>query len=56
MKNTKKSFSHILKLFTSTKREGLTGLSLPQFCACPKPGLKFSMSYVVVFFVFSELR
>jgi hypothetical protein len=27
------------------------------FCACPKPGSGFSMSYVVVFFlVFSELR
>ena len=33
----------------------LTGLTLPHWCVCPKPG--FLTSYVVVlFFVFSELR
>jgi hypothetical protein len=34
----------------------LTGLTLPHFCACPKPGPGFPTSYVVVFFVFSKLR
>ena len=34
----------------------LTGLSPPHVCACPKPRPKSSTSYVVVFFVFSELR
>ena len=32
-----------------------TGLTLPYFCACPKPGPGFTMSYVVVL-LFSELR
>jgi hypothetical protein len=27
----------------------LTGLTLSHFCACPKPGPGFPMSYVVVF-------
>jgi hypothetical protein len=33
-------------------------MSLTQslFCACLKPGTGFSMSYALVFFVFSELR
>jgi hypothetical protein len=31
----------------------LTGLTLPYFCACPKPGLGFLTSFVMVFFVFS---
>jgi hypothetical protein len=26
------------------------------FCTCPKPGSGFLMSYVVVFFVFTDLR
>ena len=34
----------------------LTGLTPPHFCACSKPGPWFPTSYVVVFFVFSELR
>jgi len=34
----------------------LTVLTPPHFCACPKSGSGFLMSYVVVFFVFSELR
>ena len=34
----------------------LTSLTLPHFCACPKPGPGFLMSYVVVFFMFNELR
>ena len=33
----------------------LNGLTLPHFCACPKPGPWFPTSYVV-FFVFSEWR
>jgi hypothetical protein len=28
----------------------LTGLTPPYFCACPKPGPAFPMSYVVVIF------
>ena len=28
----------------------LTDLTLPQFCACPKPGPEFPMSYVMVLF------
>ena len=31
-------------------------LTPPHFCACTKPGLGFPTSYVVVFFMFSELR
>ena len=27
----------------------LTGLTLPYFCACPKPGPGILMSYVVIF-------
>ena len=34
----------------------LTGLIPPHFYACPNPGPGFLTSYVVVFFVFSELR
>ena len=34
----------------------LTGLTLSQFCACPKPGPGFPTSYIMVFFVFNELR
>ena len=34
----------------------LTCLTLPHFCACPKPGPGFPTSYVMVFFVLSELR
>jgi hypothetical protein len=33
----------------------LTGLTLPLFPACPKPGPGFPTSYVV-FFMFNELR
>jgi len=29
-------------------------LTPPHFCACPKSGSEFSMSYVMVSFVFSE--
>jgi hypothetical protein len=37
------------------KKEGLvSALTPPYVCACPKPGLGFPTSYVVVFFVFSE--
>jgi hypothetical protein len=32
----------------------LTGLIPPHFCVSPKPGSRFTKSYVVVFFVFSE--
>jgi hypothetical protein len=31
-------------------------LTLPHFCACPKPGPGFPTSYVMVFFVFNKLR
>jgi hypothetical protein len=35
----------------------LNGLTLPHFCACPKPGPGFPTFYVMtVFFVFTELR
>ena len=34
----------------------LNDLTPPPFCACPKPGPGFTTSYVMVFFVFSELR
>jgi hypothetical protein len=34
----------------------LFGSTLSHFCACSKPGPGFSMSYVMVFFVFSEWR
>jgi len=34
----------------------LTCLTLPHFCACPKPGPGFPTSYAMVFFVLSELR
>jgi hypothetical protein len=34
----------------------LTGLTPPYVCACPKPGPGFPASYVVVFFMFSDLR
>ena len=34
----------------------LTSLTLPHVCACPKQGLRFPLLYVVVFFVFIELR
>ena len=34
----------------------LTGLTLPHFAACPKPGLAFPTSLVVDFFMSSELR
>ena len=34
----------------------LTDLTPPPFCACPKSGPGFTTSYVMVFFVFSELR
>ena len=33
----------------------LASLTLPHFCACPKPDPGFPMPYVMVFFVFSEL-
>ena len=33
-----------------------TGLALQYLCACPKPGPGFLSSYVMVFFIFSELR
>jgi hypothetical protein len=32
----------------------LTGSTPPHFCASPKPGPGFPMSYVMVFFVFNE--
>jgi len=32
----------------------LTNVTPSHVCACPKPGSGFPMSYVVVFFVFSE--
>jgi hypothetical protein len=43
------------------QREGrveipLTGLTLPHFCACLKPGPLFPMSYFMVSFVFNCLR
>jgi hypothetical protein len=31
-------------------------LNPPHRCACPKPGPGFPMSYVMVFFMFNELR
>jgi hypothetical protein len=34
----------------------LNDLTPPPFCACPKPGPGFTTAYVMVFFVFSELR
>ena len=34
----------------------LTGLSTPHGCVCPKPGTALPTSYVVVFFIFSELN
>ena len=34
----------------------LAGLTLPHACAFPKPGPGFPTSYVVVFFVFIELK
>ena len=34
----------------------LTGLTLPHLCACPKPGPGFPTSYVMVFFMFNELK
>ena len=34
----------------------LTGLALPHFCAYLKPGHAFPMSYVMVFFMFKDLR
>jgi len=34
----------------------LTGLILLHFCACPKPGSGFLMSYAIVFFVYNDLR
>jgi len=33
-----------------------TGLTLPHFCACPMPGPRIPTSYVVVFFIFNDLR
>ena len=33
----------------------LTGLTLPHFCACPKPEPGFPMSYVMFFFLFNDL-
>jgi len=33
-----------------------TSLTLPHFCACHKPGPGFPTSYVVVFYVFNEMR
>jgi hypothetical protein len=37
--------------FLTFKRFGipLTGLTLPHFCACPKPGTGFPTSYAMVF-------
>ena len=42
--------------FYQERRVGilLTGLTLPHFCACPKPEPGFPTSYVVVFFVFKN--
>jgi hypothetical protein len=35
----------------------LNCLTLPHFCACPKPGPGFSTFYVMIFFfVFTEFR
>ena len=34
----------------------LTGLTLPYFYVCPKPGPGFSVSYVVVFFMFQSFE
>jgi hypothetical protein len=34
----------------------ITGLKLPHFCACPKPGHGFPTSYVVVILVFNCVR
>jgi hypothetical protein len=35
----------------------VTGLILPHFCACPKPGPGFPTSYVMFyFFIFNDLR
>ena len=47
--------------WSSSYQEGrvgvpLTGLTPPQFCACPKPGHGFSTSYGAVLFMFSEFR
>ena len=33
-----------------------TGLTQTHFCVCPEPALGFPMSYVMVFFMFNELR
>ena len=34
----------------------LTGFIPPHLCACPKPGPGFPASYVVLIFVFNDLR
>ena len=34
----------------------LTGLTTPRVCACPKPGPGFPTSYIVVLYMFSNLR
>ena len=34
----------------------LTGLPLPHFCACPKPGPGFPMLYVMLFFMFNDFE
>jgi hypothetical protein len=34
----------------------LTSLTLSRFCACPKPGPGFPTSYIMISFVFNDLR
>jgi hypothetical protein len=41
-------------LTSSCTCSNLTGLILPQFCACPKPEPGLPTLYVAVLFVFSE--
>jgi hypothetical protein len=48
-------FSHPGKITGYWITTTLTGLTLLQVCACPKPGRGFPTSYVVVFLMFNDL-
>ena len=54
-------FRSVLLLEIQLSKRGGVGISLisvslPHFCACPKPWLRFLTSYVVVFFMLYDLR
>jgi hypothetical protein len=49
-------YKRILKIISWKVGIPFTRLILPHFCACPKPGPQFQLSYVMVFFVFSDWR